>query len=200
MDDTVPPGTDKRAQASLESMADRGRPDTSTEVAEDRRRRSHIDFLNAKLPRKRNIAQGLLRNEEGEILLCQLTYKSEWDLPGGVVDPMESPAACVVREISEELGVAVGVEGLAAVNWLPPWRGWDDAVLFLYDLGTVDRDFADDLTLSRREIKAVHWVAPDTVGDHVAPYTARMLERVLDGGRTAYATYLENSDLPGEPR
>lgn len=179
-------------------MADRGRPDTSTEVAEDRRRRSHIDFLNAKLPRKRNIAQGLLRNHEGEILLCQLTYKAEWDLPGGVVDPSESPAACLVREISEELGVSVGVRGLSVVNWLPPWRGWDDAVLFLYDLGAVDRSFADGLTLSRRELKGVHWVALDDIGEHVAPYTARMLERVLTGDRPAYALYLENSDVPGD--
>ena len=132
-------------QASLPSMADRGGPDTSSEVAA--RQRSHVHFLNAKLPRKRNIAQGLLRSEGGEVLLCELTYKSEWDLPGGVVDPKESPAACVVREISEELGVALGIETLLAVNWLPPWRGWDDAVLFLYGVGVVPRSFTDDLTL-----------------------------------------------------
>ncbi|KGN33691.1 NUDIX hydrolase [Knoellia sinensis KCTC 19936] len=154
-------------------------------------------MLNAKLPRKRNIAQGLLRNEAGDVLLCELTYKSEWDLPGGVVDPMESPAACVVREISEELGAAVNVEGLVAVNWLPPWRGWDDAVLFLFDLGTVPGDFTAGLTLSRRELKAVHWVAPADIGAHVAPYTARMLEQILEGERTAYLPYFENSDVPG---
>ena len=190
-------------------MADRGRPDTRTESAGDPSRRSHIHFLNAKLPRKRNIAQGLLRNEDGEILLCELAYKLEWDLPGGVVDPKESPAACVVREISEELGVALGVERLVVVNWLPPWRGWDDAVLFLYDLGVVSRSFTDDLTLLPREIKAVHWVAPEAVGEHVAPYTARMLEQVLvavDGEATptgagpAYPAYLENSELPGSMR
>ncbi|MEO7269454.1 MAG: NUDIX hydrolase [Knoellia sp.] len=171
-------------------MADSGRPDTSSEAG----RRSFIHILNAKLPRKRNIAQGLLRNEEGEILLCQLAYKSEWDLPGGVVDPKESPAACVVREISEELGVSLGIERLLAVNWLPPWRGWDDAVLFLYDLGVVPRSFTDDLTLLPREIKAVHWVAPDQLGEHVAAYTARMVEQVLEGDGTAY---LENSEVPG---
>lgn len=178
-------------------MADSGRPDTSSEVAKDRSRRSHIDFLNAKLPRKRNIAQGLLRNEDGEILLCELTYKAEWDLPGGVVDPKESPAACVVREISEELGVSLGIERLLAVNWLPPWRGWDDAVLFLYGLGTVPRSFTDDLTLLPREIKAVHWVAPDALGDHVAPYTARMVEQILEGEGPAHTMYFENSEVPG---
>ena len=52
-------------------------------------------MLNAKLPTKRNIAQGLLRNERGEILLCQLTYKAEWDLPGGVIAPNESPTTAL---------------------------------------------------------------------------------------------------------
>jgi 8-oxo-dGTP pyrophosphatase MutT (NUDIX family) len=174
-------------------MADRGRPETSTE----RDRGSFIHVLNARLPRKRNIAQGLLRNEDGDVLLCELTYKAEWDLPGGVVDPRESPAACVVREISEELGVSVGIERLVTVNWLPPWRGWDDAVLFLYDLGVVPRSFTDDLTLLRRELKAVHWVAPADVPGHVAPYNARMLEQLLDAADTAYPSYLENSEVPG---
>lgn len=178
-------------------MADRPRPDTSSEVAEDRSRRSFIHILNAKLPRKRNIAQGLLRNEDGEILLCELTYKSEWDLPGGVVDPKESPAACVVREISEELGVSLGVDSLLAVNWLPPWRGWDDAVLFLFGLGVVPRSFTHDLTLLPREIKAVHWVAPESLGEHVAPYTARMVEQLLEREGPAYTMYFENSDVPG---
>lgn len=174
-------------------MADRPRPDTSSEAG----RRSFIHILNAKLPRKRNIAQGLLRNEDGEILLCELTYKSEWDLPGGVVDPKESPAACVVREISEELGVSLGVDSLLAVNWLPPWRGWDDAVLFLFGLGVVPRSFTHDLTLLPREIKAVHWVAPESLGEHVAPYTARMVEQLLEREGPAYTMYFENSEVPG---
>ncbi|WP_353952920.1 NUDIX hydrolase [Knoellia sp. S7-12] len=177
-------------------MADRGRPETSNKPADEASRRSFIHILNAKLPRKRNIAQGLLRNEEGEILLCELAYKAEWDLPGGVVDPQESPAACVVREISEELGVSLGLQRLLAVNWLPPWRGWDDAVLFLYDMGVVPSSFTDDLTLLPREIKAVHWVSPDAIGEHVAPYTSRMLEQLLDGDNTAYTVYFENSEVP----
>ena len=102
------------------------------------KRLAGIRFLNARLPKKRLIAQGVLRSPDGRLLLCELTYKRDWDLPGGVVDPGESPATCVVREIEEELGLAVTVHGLLAVNWLPPYRGWDDALLCLFDLGTVD--------------------------------------------------------------
>ena len=34
-----------------------------------------------------------------------------WELPGGKVEPGESPAACAVREIAEELGCTVAVTG-----------------------------------------------------------------------------------------
>ncbi len=163
------------------------RPDLSTEAG----RLSFNRILNQRLPVKRNIAQGLLRNEIGEVMLCELTYKQDWDLPGGVVDPRESPAACVEREVAEELDLDVVAGDLLAVNWLPPYRGWDDAVLFLHDLGTVPAVTVEDLTLLKREIRAVHWVAPGDVADHVAAYTAAMVQHVLaHPGRTAY---LENS-------
>lgn len=166
-------------------------PDLSTEAG----RLAFNRILNDRLPVKRNIAQGLLRNEAGEVLLCQLTYKADWDLPGGVVDPRESPAGCVVREVEEELSIEVAAGPLLAVNWLPPYRGWDDAVLFLFDLGVLDAAGARLFSLLQREIRAVHWVAPDTVADHVAPYTAAMLSHVLaNPGPTAY---LEDSRPTG---
>lgn len=158
----------------------------------ERKRLSFIRMLNNRLPTKRVIGQGLLRSTDGRVLLCQLTYKRDWDLPGGVVDPGESPATCVVREVREELGLEVSVRGMLAVNWLAPYRGWDDALLCLFDLGTVDASITDEAKLLRREIRAVHWVEPDRLADHIAPYTAAMLAEVLGdasvvgGARTAY--------------
>lgn len=163
-------------------------PDFSSEAG----RRSFIRVLNARLPKKRLIAQGVLRTPDDEVLLCQLVYKRDWDLPGGVVDPGESPAACVVREVHEELGLDVTIRGLLAVNWLPPYRGWDDALLVLFDLGVVDRSFTDAAVLQPREIKAVHWADVATVAERVAPYTARMLAEVAMG-QAQGTRYLEDS-------
>ena len=120
-------------------MADRPRRSES-----ERERLRRISILNARLPKKRTIGQGVLRNPAGEVLLCELSYKKEWDLPGGVVDPGESPATCVEREVEEELGIHVTAGRLLAVNWLPPWRGWDDAMLYLFDLGVHDTGELDD--------------------------------------------------------
>lgn len=153
--------------------------------------------LNERMPTKRLIAQGLVRSPDGRVLLCELTYKDDWDLPGGIVDPGESPAQCVVREVREELGFELAVRSLLAVNWLPPYRGWDDALLCLFDLGVIDPGALAGARLLEREIRAAHWVAPAAVPDHVAPYTAEMLNVVLDPGTSAMSTvYLEQSRHP----
>lgn len=185
-------------------MPDELRDDLTSATPEaERKRLSFIRILNNRLPRKRVIGQGLLRDREGRILLCQLTYKRDWDLPGGVVDPNESPAHCVTREIREELGIDLTVRGLLAVNWLPPYRGWDDALLCLFDLGVVDASITDGLTLLRREIKGVHWVTVDDLADHVAPYNAAMLPEIirdLDGAAARQTVYIEDSrrvEFPG---
>ena len=150
-------------------------------------REGFIAQLNSALPTKRAIAQGVIRDPQGRVLLCELVYKQEWDLPGGVVDPYESPAHCVVREVREELGVDVEVRGLLAVNWLPPWRGWADATVFVFDLGVVDDAWASGTTLQPREIRAVHWVAEDELDRHVAPYNQRLLAFLATHtGPTAY--------------
>jgi len=152
-----------------------------------------IPVLNAGLPTKRVIAQGLIHNGADEVLLCELTYKKEWDLPGGVVDPHESPAHAVVREIREELAVEVSAQSLRAVNWLPPWRGWDDAMLFVFDLG-VDDDVIARARLEVREIAALHWCNLERVERHAAPYVTRML-RLLEL-QTEGTAYLEDGAAP----
>jgi len=136
-------------------------------------------MLNATLPTKRVIAQGVLRDPLGRVLLCELVYKSDWDLPGGVVEPGESPRDAVVREVHEELGLAVTVTGLLVIDWLPPWAGWDDALVLVFDLGAVDAGWVDDAVLEPREIAAVHWCDPALVRERARPPTTTRVEQAL---------------------
>jgi len=140
-----------------------------------------IAILNAGLPTKRVIAQGLLRDEAGRVLLCRLTYKKEWDLPGGVVEVGEAPAAGLVRELQEELGVTVTVDGLITVNWLPAWRGWDDACLLLFDLGVADSTITESMQLQRTEIAGVEWCDEATVEARATEATRDLLAVVSSG-------------------
>jgi len=152
-----------------------------------------IGVLNAGLPTKRVIAQGLIRNNANEILLCELTYKNEWDLPGGVVDPHESPAHAIIREIREEMQVEVLPQSLVAVNWLPSWRGWDDAMLCVFDLGVDDQVIAR-ARLEPRELRSLHWCTLDHVERRAAPYVTRMLRRLAH--QTEGTAYLEDGSDP----
>ena len=68
-------------------------------------------LLNSFLPRKRVIAQALVRDESGRVLMCHPTYKDDWDLPGGVVEVRESPREAAAREVLEELGLPLPLGG-----------------------------------------------------------------------------------------
>ena len=48
-------------------------------------------------------AGALIRNPAGQILLVKPTYKDGWDIPGGYVEPGESPGAACLRELKEEI-------------------------------------------------------------------------------------------------
>ena len=145
-----------------------------------------IAILNAGLPTKRVIGQGIWRDRDGRVLLCELTYKAEWDLPGGVVEVGEAPAVGLAREIGEELGVAVDVGRLITVNWLPAWRGWDDACVFVFELGVAADDLADQLVLQRSEIRAVHWCDAATVRERATAATIELLDAIADAPVPAY--------------
>ncbi|HWC23168.1 MAG TPA: GNAT family N-acetyltransferase [Flexivirga sp.] len=153
-------------------------------------------WLNSALPTKRAIAQALIRDESGRLLVCELVYKKPWDLPGGVVDPLESPAAAVVRELREELGVTARVRSLAAVSWLPAWRGWDDATLFIFDVSVPAQELGA-IQLEAREIRAVHWCEDAEFAQHAADYTVRVARQAvaaLDAG--SGTVYLEDGHPP----
>ena len=149
-------------------------------------REGFIALLNAGLPTKRVIAQGRLLDEQGRVLLCRLTYKKEWDLPGGVVEVGEAPAVGLVRELREELGVTVDVGDLLTVNWLPAWRGWDDACVFLFDLGRVDASYVDSMTLQPTEILGVEWCDAGAVREHGAAAAVELLAAVDAGDLPSY--------------
>ena len=52
--------------------------------------------------------KAVLFTSSGEVVLLR-NERDEWELPGGRLDPGESPEGCLVREISEELGISAKV-------------------------------------------------------------------------------------------
>lgn len=136
-------------------------------------------LLNSFLPRKRAISQLLVRDPQGRVLLCQLTYKTDWDLPGGVVEVGESPQLAVEREIEEELGLAIKAGALVLTDWLPPWGGWDDALCLVFDGGVHDPGILDGMVAQVREIRSAAFCTLEEVHERAADFTARRVEAAL---------------------
>lgn len=138
-------------------------------------------LLNSGLPRKRAIAQLLVRDGGNRLLLCNLTYKTDWDFPGGVVEDDESPRAAAERECLEELGLRLPAGRLLLVDWLPAWGGWDDACVFVFDGGVHEPSLLDRATLQPREIRQVEFCDDEQVGQRCADFTARRARALMSG-------------------
>ncbi len=147
--------------------------------AEPRGRAGFRALLNSFLPRTRVIAQVLVRDEQGRVLLCHPTYKDDWDLPGGVVERLESPHTAAGREVLEELALDLPIGPLILTDWLPPWGGWDDAVCTVFDAGVHAASVLDAAVLQAHEIREVAFFTLDEVHNRAADFTARRVVSAL---------------------
>ncbi len=136
-------------------------------------------LLNSFLPRKRVIAQALVRDGDGRVLMCHPTYKDDWDLPGGVVEERESPHTAAGREVLEELALDLPIGVLVLTDWLPPWGGWDDALCLVFDAGVHEASMLDGVVLQAREIREAQFLTVDQIRSRSADYTARRVAAAL---------------------
>jgi 8-oxo-dGTP diphosphatase len=151
--------------------------------------------MNSALPKKRLIAHVLFRDEIGRVLLCETQFKADWELPGGIVEPYETPRQGAIREVSEELGTELPVGRLLVVDWMPPYLGWDDAIEMIFDGGRIGEDDLAAWSLQPTEIKRVALVDLDTAAGLVTPLAHRRLVLAASLGPDEMA-YTEDGRTP----
>lgn len=126
----------------------------------------------------------LIRDDEQRILLVR-HVEGRWQLPGGAVDPGETPAEAARRECREELGVEVEPEALLGVYGGPEYRiryangdeaAWIVTVLAGRIVAGEPEAAGDD------EVAALGWFRPDELAALPrSPGTRSLLDHVLAG-------------------
>ena len=152
--------------------------------------------MNSALPKKRLIAHVLLQDGAGRLLLCETQFKSDWELPGGIVEPDESPRLGALREVREELGVDLPVGRLLLVDWMPPYLGWGDALELIFAGPTVTAADLTGFVLQPTEIRSVRLLTLDQARSVVTPLSHRRLT-VAMGLEAGEVAYLENGRRTG---
>jgi ADP-ribose pyrophosphatase YjhB (NUDIX family) len=141
------------------------------------------------------VAAGVLfRDHHGRVLLVKPTYKDGWDLPGGYVEPGESPKQTARREVLEELGIEPPVGRLLAFDWAPhPNEG--DKLLFIFDGGYLAGRPAPASTAAD-EIEAVRfWDVHDLHQALPARLRIRVTSACEINGDDAYLEHGSSTDL-----
>lgn len=144
------------------------------------------------MARPRVAAGALIRNAAGEILLVKPTYKDGWEIPGGYVEPGESPRDACIREIREELGVDHPVGNLLVVDWAPAERE-GDKLLFIFDGPYVE---SSALTLPADELSEAKYWPADAISSITPPRLGRRILAAASANPASSRTYLEHGADP----
>jgi ADP-ribose pyrophosphatase YjhB (NUDIX family) len=132
----------------------------------------------------------ILRDEHRRVLLVKPHYKPVWQLPGGHIDPDESPREAAERETAEEVGLKVAAGRLLVVDYRAPSAERASILHFVFDGGTVSARQLESVVPQAEEIEAWRAVTREEALTMVkAGGPASRLAQTfaaLDSGLTAY--------------
>lgn len=123
----------------------------------------------------------LLRNQAGQILLVKDVKKAYWMLPGGIIDPNESPRQAALRETKEEVGINAEKANFVVVDY----RSDRDSLEFLFDGGTLTSLQIKQIVLQESELSQYRFASIEAAFRLVSPQQARRLA-------SANQSYLED--------
>lgn len=164
--------------------------------ANDPERFAYLAEGNARQARKRVASDVLILDQAGRVLLVDPTYKPDWDLPGGMAEANERPRAAAERELREELDLELSVGRLLYLEWAPPHGPWDDALMFVFDGGTLTEASIAALHTTDDELRAFAFVSVDQARDLLRPYVWQRLRQAITARETGGTIYAEPTDLP----
>ena len=146
----------------------------------------------SQLPAKRMGAGALFMDESGRLLLVEPNYKTEWEIPGGVVEADESPWACCCREIQEELGLTRRPMRLLCVDWVPPDADRTEGLMLVFDGGVLTEDEIRNIWLPIVELRSYAFCTLEEAAARLSPRMNRRIVECLKASKNGTTVVLED--------
>ena len=123
----------------------------------------------------RTAVVAVVKNDEGNVLLTKRAippYLGKWVMPGGKVDLGEPITSALKREVREEVGLEIHVEGLIDIYEIVPSNDHTEHYVILYYLASPK---SGDLTLNKGEVSEVTWADREAVSRMDIPNGTRYI-------------------------
>lgn len=151
--------------------------------------------------RPRVAAGVLFLDVDGRVLLVEQSYRTVLDLPGGMVEHGETPAAGAVREIHEELGIRPPIGRLLVADW---WQTAFDGsdiptLLLVFDGGVLPAADLERIVVDGHEVIGFGFYGPVDLPSVTVPRLVNRIEHAVAARRDGYMRCLEDGAPPGTP-
>lgn len=140
---------------------------------------------------QRQAASVIIQNDKGEILFLEQT-KGRYGIPGGIVDPGETPPIAAIREALEEACIEVELEYIIG-TYLLTGGGWPDIFASVYKAKIIQGvPTAGDAN----EVKSVLWRDANDLPSPLVSDAEAAIQDLLVGKRGVVRTYQRTRAMP----
>jgi 8-oxo-dGTP diphosphatase len=115
----------------------------------------------------------VVERSDGHMLLVRQSYRQDgWGFPGGLMRRGEDPGDAARRELHEELGIDVELQGLPVVVIDSPQRRVDA----VFNARLSEGSAQPESTTHSPEISEVRWFPPDALPELLPEATAALIQ------------------------
>lgn len=113
-------------------------------------------------------------------------------IPGGYVEPGETPRETVARKVREELGIEPEIGRLLVVDWAPAHDG--EKIVFVFDGALLDEQQRGRIKLNQASLKGFSFHPPADSAPLLMDRLTRRIDAAIPARAANQTTYLEHGE------